>query len=132
MQRIDEGAQIRALADGVAQRHLSPEQRARFRCFDLEVRMDDDRGQAVWHRQADDVRRIGGADEDEATVNRRRDVVAMRRAGAAPFAFERAGEQAIERRLRADERVDRDDRGDGAGGAAAESAREREAFADGS
>ena len=66
---------------------------------------------------------FGAADEHEAAAERRRDVVGVRRAGAEALAFERAGDQRLERRVRVEQRVDGDDRGGGAGGAAAETAR---------
>ena len=75
---------------------------------------------------------FGRADEHEAAADRRRDVVGMRRAGAEPLAFERAGDQRLERRVRAEQRVDGDDRRGGARGAAAEAARQRQPLADAS
>ena len=58
MERVDERAEVRPLPDRVAERHLRAEQRSRARGLDLEIGMDDDRGQTGRHRQADDVGRI--------------------------------------------------------------------------
>ena len=62
----------------------------------------------------------------------RRDVVGVRRAGAEALAFERAGDQRLERRVRAEQRVHGDDRRRGARRAAAEAARQRQPLADAS
>ena len=92
--------------------------------------MDDDGREPCGHRQADDVGRIRHAHEHEAAVERGRDVVGMRRAGAEALALERAGDQRLERRIGAKQRVNGDDRRGGAGGAAAETAGERQPLAD--
>ena len=83
------------------------------------------------HRQADDVGRMGAARQDEAAVERRRDVVGMRSAAARLLARHRARQQHVERRRAAEQLVDGDDGGHGAGAAAADAARQRQALVDG-
>ena len=72
---------------------------------------------------------LGAADQHEAAADGRGDVVRVRRPGAEPLAFERAGDQRLDRRSQLEQRVDGHDRGGGAGRAAAETARERQALA---
>ena len=106
------------------------EQRARLRRFDLEIRVHDDRHEAGRHRQPDDVGRIGAA--GRARI-RRRAHGAMLSACADPAPSrspsKRTRHQRLERGVRAEQRVDGDDRRGGAGGAAAEAARQRQALA---
>ena len=132
VQTVDERAEVGPLPDRVGERDRVAEQRARPRGLDLEVRVHDDRRQAGRHRQPDDIGRIGAADEHEAAADARRDVVGMRRSGAEPLAFERARDQRLDRRVRADQRVDRHDRRRRAGRAAAEPARQRQPLANAS
>ena len=131
VQGVDERAEVRPLANRVAERHRRAEERAGAGGLDLEIRVHDDRGQARRYGQAHDVGWIWHAHEDESAVDRGRDVVAVRRSGADALAFECAGHQRLERRVRAEQTIDRHDGRDRAGGAAAETARQRQAFADG-
>ncbi len=78
------------------------------------------------------VRRAGTPHEHEAAADGRRDVVGVRRSGAEPLAFERAGDEHVGRAARAEQRVDRHDRRGGARRAAAEAARQRQSLADAS
>ena len=132
VQPVDERAQVGPLPHGIGERHRRAEQRARLRRFDLEIGMHDDGRQARRHRQPQDVGRVRAADEHEPAADARRDVVGVRRSGAEPLAFERAGDQRLGATTGADQRVDRDDRGGGAGRAAAEAARQRQPLADAS
>ena len=68
------------------------------------------------------------ARQHESAIERRRDVVGMCGAAAGHFAAHRALEQHVERRRAAEQLVDRDDRRDRAGAAAADAAGERHAL----
>jgi hypothetical protein len=92
--------------------------------------MDDDGREAGGHRQSDDIGRVCDAHQHEAAVQRRRDVVAVRGACADAFAFEGAGHQDVEWRIGAKQPVHGDRCGDGARGAATETAGKRQSFAD--
>ena len=133
VQAVDERAEVRPLAHGVGERHRVAEQRPRLRRLDLEIGMHDHRGQAGRNRQPDDVGRVrrGGR-----ARSRRRCDGAMLSACADPAPSRSpSSAQAISvsiDALRAEQRVDRDDRRRGARRAAAETARERQALADAS
>ena len=130
MERVDERAEVGPLTDRIGERHRIAEQGARFRGLDLEIRMHDDGGQAVRNGQAHDIGRARAAHEHEAAVQTWRDVVGMCRPRAQPLAFERARQQRVDWKPRADQGVHRHDRRDRARGAAAEAARQRQPFRD--
>ena len=97
VQAVDERAEVRPLPDRVGERHRVAEQRARLRRLDLEIGMHDDRRQArrapaAGRCRADSARRTS----TKPPQMRRRDVVGVRRSGAEPLAFERAGDQRLD------------------------------------
>ncbi len=85
-------------------------------------------GEPVGHRQMHDVGRMRASGQHEPAVERRRHVVGMRRAAAGLLPRHRAGEEDVERGGTAEQLVDGDHGGDGAGAAAADAAFERQAF----
>ena len=129
----DERAQVRPLPDGVGERHRVAEQRARLRRLDLEIRVHDHGRQAGGHRQRDDVRRTRRAGPARS---RRRCDGAMLSACADPAPSRSpSSAQAISvsiDALRAEQRVDGDDRRRGARRAAAQAARQRQPLANAS
>src|SRR2546430_469786 len=82
-------------------------------------------------RQPPQVGRIRDRRREDAAIDRRPDVVAVRGAGADALAFEGTGHQRLERRMRVEQSVNGEDGGDGAGGVAAEAARQRQPLANG-
>ena len=131
MQAVDERAEIGPLAHGVGERNRVAQHRPRARRFNFEVRVHDDGRQPGRHRKADHVGRIRHADQHETAAQRRHDVVGMHGPGGDALTLERAGDQRVDRRARVGERVDGNHRGRRARGAAAQAARQRQAFADG-
>ena len=130
MKRVHERTQVRRLAHSVADRNRLAEHCPRLRRLDLEVGMNHNGRQPRRNRQPHDVGRIRLAHQHEPAQQSRHHVIGMRRACGQTLAFERAGDERLDRRARADECVDGHDCGHGARRAAPESARQRQAFPD--
>ena len=131
VQAVHERAEVRPLLDRVGERDRVAEQRPRLGGLDFEIGMHDHRRQPRRHRQPDDVGRIrrGGP-----ARSRRRSHGAMLSACADPAPSRSpSSAQAISVStddVGAEQRIDRDHRSRGAGGAAAEAARQRQALPD--
>jgi hypothetical protein len=123
MQPVDQRTQVRPLLHRVSEGNTGPEEGAGRRRFDFEIRMDHHRGEPSRYRQPNDIGRVRAAHEHEAAADCRRDIVCVRRSCAEPFAFERAGDERVDRGVRSQQRIDGDHRRRGTRRAAAEAAR---------
>ena len=128
VQRRDQRADVGPLAHRGLQRHGVAQQRARRAGVDLDGGMQHGTRQPGGHRQPHDVGRLDAARQDEAAVERRRDVVGVDGAAAGLLAGHRAAQQQVEVGGPAQQLVHGHDGRHRAGAAAADAAGQRQAL----
>jgi hypothetical protein len=92
----NQGTDVTPLTHRIPERYGIPEQPASRARLDFQMGMKDRTCESLGNRQADDVGWLGGTREHESAVERRRDVIRMRRSATRDFPAHRALEKQVE------------------------------------